>query len=241
MSEHPVDGDSAKAASAIDRHALVDRHRVSQTELDPRSPLSVGNGEFCFTADLTGLQTFPDAYPVGPRDQDRPDGTLLGTYAQWGWHSEPVDPVPSIAQALVGYDSGHGVVPYVDMTGSISGGTEDGTPAAEIWLRANPHRLHLGQLGFLDDTNSAERAGGHGRPRAVSSTEIGDTDQQLDLWTGLLSSRFSWHDHPVAVRTVCDPRLDRLAVEIDSVGLTNAPPPTLRTSGTAVPRWICRQ
>jgi hypothetical protein len=48
--------------SLIDRKALVFRHSPSIHKLDPLSPLSVGNGEFAFTADITGLQTFPSEY-----------------------------------------------------------------------------------------------------------------------------------------------------------------------------------
>ena len=42
----------------IDRRALVARHRITLTEPNAMSPLSVGNGEFAFSADITGLQTF---------------------------------------------------------------------------------------------------------------------------------------------------------------------------------------
>ena len=74
---------TGRAADApIDRHALVTRHNPVLHALDPSSPLSVGNGEFCFTADVTGLQTFPDAY-------DGRDATPLCTMADWGWHSFP--------------------------------------------------------------------------------------------------------------------------------------------------------
>jgi hypothetical protein len=38
------------------------------------NPLSVGNGEFAFTADITGLQTFAEEYGRG---------MPLGTMAQW--------------------------------------------------------------------------------------------------------------------------------------------------------------
>jgi hypothetical protein len=48
-----------------------------------RVPLSVGNGEFVFTADATGLQTFPSVY-----DNSMP----LCTQAQWGWHTSPDRP-----------------------------------------------------------------------------------------------------------------------------------------------------
>ena len=50
----------------IDRHALVIRHNVVVTQPDPLTPLSVGNGEFAFTADITGLQTFPRVHEGGP-------------------------------------------------------------------------------------------------------------------------------------------------------------------------------
>jgi hypothetical protein len=56
---------SARADNAIDRHALVTRHNVTLDKPDPLTPLSVGNGEFAFTADITGLQTFPDYHQKG--------------------------------------------------------------------------------------------------------------------------------------------------------------------------------
>jgi hypothetical protein len=43
----------------------------------------VGNGEFAFTADPTGLQTFPQLYA---------DKLPLSTQSQWGWHSFPGRP-----------------------------------------------------------------------------------------------------------------------------------------------------
>jgi len=57
----------ARAASqgAIDRQTLVSRHNPYQAQLDARSPLSVGNGEFAFTADITGLQSVPQLYENG--------------------------------------------------------------------------------------------------------------------------------------------------------------------------------
>ncbi|HKI68799.1 MAG TPA: hypothetical protein VKA67_04370, partial [Verrucomicrobiae bacterium] len=44
--------------SRIDRRVLVRRHNPVVTGFDPFSALSVGNGEFAFTADVTGVQTF---------------------------------------------------------------------------------------------------------------------------------------------------------------------------------------
>src|SRR3954468_20333208 len=67
-----------KTTDFIDRFALVTRHNPVLKQFEPSSPLSVGNGEFAFTADVTGLQTFPSMY-----EQTMP----LCTMSQWGWHT----------------------------------------------------------------------------------------------------------------------------------------------------------
>ena len=73
-----IQGTAAGKTQRIDRQALVARHNPRMRKLDPLSPLSLGNGEFAFTADITGLQSFPAAYV-----QSMP----LCTMSQWGWHS----------------------------------------------------------------------------------------------------------------------------------------------------------
>lgn len=62
----------------IDREALVARNNPQVSSFDSLASLSVGNGEFAFTVDATGLQTFPSVYKKG---------VPLGTQSQWGWHS----------------------------------------------------------------------------------------------------------------------------------------------------------
>ena len=121
------------AGASIDRHALVSRHNPSLRAFDTSAPLSVGNGDFAFTADATGLQTFPAAY----------EGEIpLGTLAQWGWHSSPNPDGFSIDRFRFEEFDSHGRrVGYADIPGDRR------TPEIE-WLRRNPHRLHLGQLGF---------------------------------------------------------------------------------------------
>src|SRR5215831_14847454 len=46
----------------INREILVNRHNPTLRRLDPAAPFSLGNGEFAFTADITGLQTFSHEY-----------------------------------------------------------------------------------------------------------------------------------------------------------------------------------
>src|SRR6266496_4126467 len=98
----------------IDRRAVVTRHAVEVTGIDPGSALSVGNGELCMTVDVTGLQTFPERYPVGT-------GTLLATQSQWGWHSTPRPAGAELSRNLRSYRTSRGEVSYVDspaMTGA---------------------------------------------------------------------------------------------------------------------------
>src|SRR5260370_34190681 len=69
-----------KDKKPIDRHALVTRHNIVLRTVDVQSPLSVGNGEFAFTADVTGLQTFDENY----------NHTIpLSTMSQWRFHPIP--------------------------------------------------------------------------------------------------------------------------------------------------------
>ena len=62
----------------INRKEVVQRNHPKIKEFNELSSLSVGNGEFAFTVDATGLQTFPELYSAG---------VPLGTQSQWGWHS----------------------------------------------------------------------------------------------------------------------------------------------------------
>lgn len=182
----------AQSAPRIDRRALVSRHSPVLRRFDPESPLSVGNGEFAFTADVTGLQTFPDAY----------DTTVpLGTLSQWGWHTAPNPSGWSIETFHFEEFESHGrPVGYADVPGNRM------TPEIE-WLRGNPHRLHLGQIGF----RLIHRDG-----RPVAPSDITSIEQTLDLWNGILISRFEFDGEPVHVETLCHPDRDELAVRVRS-------------------------
>ncbi|MDE6766346.1 MAG: hypothetical protein K2J52_08575, partial [Duncaniella sp.] len=48
--------------AGIDRSALLERNSPHITAVDTLASLSVGNGAFAFTTDITGLQTFPEYY-----------------------------------------------------------------------------------------------------------------------------------------------------------------------------------
>ncbi len=179
--------------SPIDRFALVTRHNITLTKPDPLTPLSVGNGEFAFTADVTGLQTFPAYYEKG---------MPLGTLSQWGWHSLANPQGYRMADVLEEYEVAGRKVPYASGRGR-SGGY---SPAAD-WLRANPHRLDLGRIGLRLTKSDGS---------AAAIEDLANTSQTLDLWTGLLRSRFELERQNVQVLTVCHPTRDLLAIRVES-------------------------
>ena len=182
-------GTALAANQPIDRHALVERHDPHLAAVDAWAPLSVGNGQFCFTADVTGLQTFPDHY--------RKAGIALETQARWSWHEDPNPQGYKLADAGRAYASAAGPVTFpsnVDV------------PAA-AWLRENPHAQPLGQL-------SIHYTHADGRPLAIG--DIKQIDQRLDLWRGVLTSRYTIDGQRVTVSTAVSPARDTLAVHIAS-------------------------
>jgi hypothetical protein len=179
-------GGVAAAEPAIDRHALVARHAPHLKAIDPWAPLSVGNGRFCFTADVTGLQTFPDYYSK--------NGIALETQARWSWHEDPNPNNYKLADANRDYTAHGKTVGYP---------TNLAAPAAS-WLRENPHAMPLGQLRL--------RMNG----KALAIEDIKNIDQKLDLWSGVLTSRYTIDGQPVSVTTAASPERDTLAVRIAS-------------------------
>jgi len=184
---------SAETGGRIDRHALVTRHNVTLTSPDPLTPLTVGNGQFAFSADVTGLQTFAEYHERG---------TPLCTQSQWGWHTCPPAADYRMADALEDYDVAGRKVPYA--SGVVPSGGY--SPAAE-WLRANPHRLHLGRIALRLTKSDGSDA---------KIEDLTETSQTLDLWIGLLRSEFKVEGQRVKVLTVCHPTRDILAVRIES-------------------------
>jgi hypothetical protein len=184
---------AAAPAAPIDRQALVTRHNAVRRQFDASHPLTLGNGRFAFTVDATGLQTFPQAFERT---------TPLGTLSDWGWHSAPnPDGWDVDTFACKNFPDFHGrPVPYADVPGNKM------TPEIQ-WLRENPHRLHLGQIGFRLR---------HADGSPATTNELTGFAQQLDLWNGRLDSHFEFDAQPVDVETVCAPDRDALAVRVRS-------------------------
>ncbi|NLZ82797.1 MAG: hypothetical protein GX915_03935 [Clostridiales bacterium] len=151
---------------AINRHELVSRHNPILEEIDVSSPLSVGNGELAFTADVTGLQSLYNEYK---------ETLSLCTMSTWGWHTKPV------SQDRHEYTLDDLVMTEYDFNGRTVKYPKKKMPGNEEvydWLRHNPHRLNLGRIGF--SYKGAE----------INVGDLSDIHQELKLYEGTLVSDF---------------------------------------------------
>jgi hypothetical protein len=194
---NPARAAAAARVGRIDRRALVTRHDVILERIDPAAPLMVGNGNFAFTADITGLQTFPHEYA--------PEAPLLSE-AQWAWHSFPDPQHYRYRDSLVPVEI-RGRTEYYPWVRNLS--QAQARPAIR-WLRENPHRFSLARVSMY-------LTGRDGRPARFA--DLSATRQRLDLWKGALLSRFNFDGEPVRVETRVHPSLDMLIVTLASPAL----------------------
>ena len=167
----------------INRRDVISRNNPVVKKLDRLSSLTVGNGGFAFTVDATGLQTFPEYYE---------SGVPLGTMSDWGWHSFPNTENYRAEEALKEFDFGHHS--GVKGTYSVENKDDERSREAASYLRANPHRLHLGCIGYdipASDTTLVESKG-----------------QELDLYEGYMTSTFSYGDAGYVTYTWVHPERD---------------------------------
>lgn len=187
-------GCSPKNTAAIDRQKVVERNNPHITQIDTLASLSVGNGNFAYTVDVTGLQTFPEMYR---------SGVPLGTQSQWGWHSFPNTENYKLEETFREYNFGRGRPESYPIVSS----EDPRCRAAANFLRADAHRLHLGIVGY-EITNDKQEV--------MGSESVSGIDQELDLWRGVISSRFRVFNQPVTTETACHPNEDMIAAKVSS-------------------------
>ena len=191
-------GESAVAGGSsqpepIDRRALVARHAIEGSAQDL---MMVGNGEFAFNADFTGLQSF-----------NQP-----GIFAHWGWHTPPLPDgkhhnLHACSPKWEATILSNGIATKLDVPATVKVGND--TVPLHWWMATNPHRMNLGVLGF--EFRKADGAVAKQDELAPASRK-----QRLDLWTGLLTSEYALGSVPVKVQTCVHPKLDAVAVRVES-------------------------
>lgn len=180
-------------AESINRKAVVERHNVHVNRADSLASLTVGNGSFAFTVDVTGLQTFPQHYK---------SGVPLGTQSEWGWHSFPNKQAYKHSETLKNYFLNGREIPYCVQIKSPERQKE-----ACDYFRVNDHRLQLANIGFDIKLKNGKYA---------AITDIENVNQVLDVWTGIITSSFSVEGTPVKVTTCAFQGKDGISVSVNS-------------------------
>ncbi len=178
---------------SIDRESLVNRHNVKVEKTDTLASLTVGNGNFAFTTDATGLQSFPNDYERG---------IPLGTQAQWGWHDFPNIAGYKPEESLKEYNFHGHPEPYSVVLKSSKRAEDAGN-----YLRENAHRLHLGIIGLEIRKKNGSLFAMH---------DITELRQELNLWKGQIHSTFKVEGVAVEVTTICHPDKDMISSRITS-------------------------
>ena len=182
--------------ASIDREAVLFRNNPLITEADPLASLSVGNGHFATTVDVTGMQTYVEEYK---------NGIPLNAMSDWGWHSFPNKDNLTPAESEKSFDFGHG---HPEVYAVEYKKAEDGRhKQATEYFRVNPHRLNLGAIGLtLQDAA--------GKPIPLKG--LSDIRQQLQLYHGQIDSHFTADGSSVDVSTIGQPDRDAVAYRIST-------------------------
>ena len=189
-------GFNADKATAIDRHAVVSRNSPVVTAADKLASLTVGNGHFATTVDVTGLQSYPSEYV---------SGVPLTAMSDWGWHSFENVHHLTASESHKAYDFGHG---HQEVYAVEYKKDEDGRhKEATAYFRVNPHRLNLGTIGL----NLRDRQG-----QPVSCQSLQAIRQEQKLWDGEIVSAFTADGERVEVTTGVHPTKDALFARIKS-------------------------
>lgn len=181
---------AANSPAPIDREALVSRHSPTLRAVDYDSPLTVGNGGFAFTADVTGLQSFPEAY--------HREGIPTETLSRWAWVRDENPAGVTLADANRD---------FTHPDGSVHGYPTISRSEAGQWLRRNPRIHPLGQVAL--DWQKPDGS-------AFAPSDVHDLAQRLDLWRGVVESRYTLDGRAVSVTTACRPDEDTVLIRIES-------------------------
>lgn len=173
----------------MDRKQIVNSHNPVLTKRD--TPLSLGNGRFAFTADITGLQTLYNEYL---------DDTPLCTMSQWGLHTRQPDKFAHEDLKPNFYPSNNRMIPIK--------ASKKGQEECYNWLRENPHRFNLMNIAFIWQGNP------------INEEMLGDIRQELNLWEGILYTEFTLNGRKVWVKSLCAQEMDMLSVSVKSELLT---------------------
>lgn len=129
---------SIGVSASINRKAIVQQFNPRRTASSSATPLQVGNGNFAFGADVTGLQTF----------------LPYNTLSTWCWHNSSLPTTPNQTEPsdFTGLDWWtHGRLVNYDQPNPAENDISN-------WLIENPQRVNLGRIGLYFDGNNVSEA-----------------------------------------------------------------------------------
>lgn len=174
-------------AAGIDRQAVVSRYNPVRNASSQSTPMQVGNGYFAFGADVTGLQTF----------------LPYAIMSSWGWKNDSLPANRTMGDILdyhgVSWWNHDRLVTYMF----------DGDPEVQQWLIANPNRVNLGRTGLVFFSED-------GQAQNVMESDLSHVRQELDLWTGKMTSQFVWDGNEVTVQTYSHQSIGAVGMEVNS-------------------------
>lgn len=192
----------------ISRRQIVDKFNVQRNATNAVTPLQVGNGNFAFGADITGLQTFSP-------------WAIMST---WGWHNFSLPTTPNqtsidgtiknplfLSVSLVTDESldftgldwwTHGRLVNYDQPNPAENDISN-------WLIQNPQRMNLANIGL------------HFGGLQVEESDLEDKVQVLNLWTGSLVSTFTYKGAQIKVETRTASDSDTVGISVESDLLNN--------------------
>lgn len=171
----------------IDRKAVVERNSPVWNE--PLGVTTLGNGEFAFNCDATGLQTFAG-----------------NTTAHWAWHSFPrPENFEAGNQKRYPVDSHGRTFNYLAQgVGAKAARTKQETEARR-WYYDNPHMMNLCRIAFRGKDGAQ-----------IKPEDVNIISRKLDLWNGRVESVFEYLGERVGVVSTVHPDADAVGVRVDS-------------------------
>ncbi|KAJ4346435.1 uncharacterized protein N0V89_010364 [Didymosphaeria variabile] len=181
----------------------LSRFNIVRTKLidNETTPLQIGNGNFAFNVDNTGMQTF----------------LPFNTLSSWAWHNDSL-PADGCGKIPAQPNSGRRLTICSELPSDYHGvpretyGRQvyyDALPDPNLkqatqWLIGNPNRINLGRIGLTY------------KGATVSASQITQPKQVQDLWNGIITSTFEIDGKYVKVITQGDFEEDAVAFRVES-------------------------
>ncbi|KAI0025779.1 Six-hairpin glycosidase-like protein [Xylariomycetidae sp. FL0641] len=124
----PVAHRSSGGYQQTSRKDVVSRYNIVRTHLidNETTSLQVGNGNFAYNVDNTGMQSF----------------LPFNTLSSWGWHN---DSLPNDGEELGDYNGVNMLTHGRNVSYDIP---DPDLPEVSQWLISNPNRINLGRIGL---------------------------------------------------------------------------------------------